>query len=344
MNHDRVRWGLMSTARINERVIPSFRQFERSELFAVASRNMGKAERYAAKWGIPRAHGSYEALLSDPEVDAVYISLPNSLHREWAVKSAEAGKHVLCEKALALTAEDVGIMQEAAQKNRVTLHEATMMRYHAQTFRVRELITSGEIGEIRVMRGLFNNKQNDFDDIRHNPGLGGGSLWDTGSYAVNFMRTMMDAEPLEVHAWQVTAPTGVDQTFMATMRFPTGVLAQFQCGFDAMPYTEADIIGSRGMIRLDLPWVNQPGETANIHISRLDAEPAPGSYGDSSADNVTETLTYEDVEPYGDQLKAVTATILDGAPPVISADDSRHNIAAITALYESARTGRVVTL
>jgi predicted dehydrogenase len=194
------------------------------------------------------------------------------------------------------------------------------------------------------MRGLFNNKQNDHDDIRHKPDMGGGSLWDTGSYAVNFMRTMMGAEPVQVHAWQVTGVTGVDTVFMAHMRFESGVLAQFQCGFDALPYTEADIIGSTGMIRLDLPWVNQPGENANIRISRMGTEPGAGSYGDSSAGNQTETLTYKDVEPYGDQVKAVVATILDGAPQVISDKDSLNNIAAIVALYESARTGNVVTL
>ncbi len=344
MKTEQLRWGLMSTARINERIIPGIRRSERAELLAVASRTLGTAKTYAAKWDIPKAHGSYEDLLSDPEVDAVYISLPNSMHLEWAVKSAEAGKHILCEKPIALIAEDVDTMYEAARRNGVTLQEATMMLYHAQTFRVRELISSGAIGEIRTLRGIFNNKQSDVTDIRLIPEMGGGSLWDTGIYAVNFMRTMTGIEPTEVHAWQVNGSTGVDMTFMAHMRFANGVLAEFQCGFDALPYTEADIIGSQGMIRLDLPWVNQPGETANVRISRIPSDPPPGSYGDTPADNQTESETFEDIEPYGDQVKAVTATILDGAPPVISADDSRRNIAAVVALYESARMGRIVTL
>ncbi len=334
----------MSTARINDRLIPGLRRSERAELVAVASRSLATAESYAAEWGIPRAHGSYEGLLSDPEVDAVYIPLPNSLHWEWTVKSAEAGKHVLCEKPLALTTEEVDAMYKAARNNSVTLHEATMMRYHAQTFRVRELISSGSIGEMRAIRGLFNNKLTDDEDIRFDSDLGGGSLWDLGSYAVNFMRTMMESEPVEVYAWQVASPTGVDMLFMAQMRFPTGVLAQFECSFDAMPHHEADIIGSRGMIRLDLPWVNHPGRTGNVSIVRAGSDPPPGSFGDFSVDTETETLTYENVDPYRDQVTAVVATILDGAPPVISAEDSRDNIATIEALYESARTGRAVSI
>ena len=340
----RVRWGLMSTARINARLIPGLRRSDRSEVIAVASRSTERAEDYAAEWKIPRAYGSYADLLLDPDVDAVYISLPNSLHLKWAVRSAEAGKHVLCEKPLALTAADVGVMQDAARRNGVTLQEATMMRYHAQTLHVRELVSGGAIGEIRAMHGVFHNKLTNDQDIRLDPKLGGGSLWDLGSYSVNFMRTMVGAEPIQVHAWQVSHSTGVDVSFTAHMRFATGMTAQFQCGFDAMPHTEADIVGSMGMIHLDLPWVNRPGESGNVRIVRIGQDPQPGGFGDSPADAETETLTYENVDPYRDQMAAVVATILDGAAPVISAEDSRRNIAVIEALYRSARTGGVVTL
>jgi predicted dehydrogenase len=209
MSQRSVRWGLLSTARINERLIPVLRGSARSELLGVASSGgPEKAARYASEWNIPRAYGSYEALLADPEVDAVYISLPNALHRPWVVKTAEAGKHILCEKPLALTATDVDVMAEAARRNGVVLQEAVMMRYHPQTLHVQQRVAAGAIGEVRLIRGVFTFTLARPGDIRLDPALGGGSIWDVGSYPVNFMRTMLRANPVEVHGWQISGEGG----------------------------------------------------------------------------------------------------------------------------------------
>ena len=186
MSDKRARWGLLSTARINERLIPCLKRSERSELIAVASRSRVTADRYAEEHGISKAYGSYDEMLADPAIDVVYISLPNGLHTEWSLRCAEAGKHVLCEKPLALSVEEVDRLLEAAGRCGVTIQEATMMRFHAQTAYVRELIAQGAIGEVRMGRGLFTFTLERPGDIRLDPAMGGGSVWDLGSYCVSF--------------------------------------------------------------------------------------------------------------------------------------------------------------
>jgi xylose dehydrogenase (NAD/NADP) len=177
MAQNPLRWGLISTARINERLIPAIRSSGRCQLLAVAS-NSGqeKAARYASEWSIPRAYGSYEALLADQDVDVVYISLPNALHAPWAVKAAQAGKHILCEKPLALTVVEVDRMADAAHANRVVLLEAVMMRYHPQTRELEKRLAEGAIGDVRLIRGLFTFTLARPGDIRLDPALGGGSI------------------------------------------------------------------------------------------------------------------------------------------------------------------------
>src|SRR5262249_1892055 len=261
-----IRWGLLSTARINERLIPVLQSSARCELLAVASRGgQGKATRYASEWNIPRAYGSYEALLADPGVDAVYISLPNALHCPWAIKTAEAGKHILCEKPLALTAADVDRMAEAAHRNGVVLQEAVMMRYHPQTLHLQQRVAEGVIGEVRLIRGLFTFTLARPGDIRFDPALGGGSIWDLGSYPVGFIRTMLRANPVEVHGWQ-TGEGGVDLSFIGQMRFASGAVGQFFSSFQAVPQADVDLIGSAGTVHLDLPYVNKVGVTSQVRV------------------------------------------------------------------------------
>jgi len=214
MPDEPVCWGLLSTARINERIIPAIRAAQRSKLLAVASRGgMEKARGYASTWNIPRAYGSYQALLADREVDAVYISLPNALHRQWTIEAARAGKHVLCEKPLATSAAEVDEMVDAARRHGVLLQEAVMMRYHPQSRQLRELVAAGTIGEIRLMRGVFSFTLDRPGDIRFDPTIGGGSIWDLGSYPVSLMRAVMATEPIEVHGWQSAGDQGVDLSF-----------------------------------------------------------------------------------------------------------------------------------
>ncbi|NIN93469.1 MAG: Gfo/Idh/MocA family oxidoreductase, partial [Anaerolineae bacterium] len=188
MAEERLRWGLVSTARINSHLIPGIQRVRRGELVAVASRDQSRADAYAEEWGIPRAYGSYEKLLEDREVDVAYISLPNALHHDWVIESAQAGKHVLCEKPMALSEEQCRAMIQAADGAGVVLSEAYMYRYHPLTERVRELVDEGRLGEVRLVRLALTYSIEREDDVRLSAGLGGGSLWDIGCYGVSISR------------------------------------------------------------------------------------------------------------------------------------------------------------
>lgn len=263
-----VRWGLLSTARINRAVIPPIRASARSELVAVASRAHEQGEAYAREWGIPRVQVGYEALLADSEIDAIYISLPNSLHAEWAIKCAEAGKHVLCEKPLAITDDEVERMIAAARKNRTVLAEAFMYRHHPQTLKVRELIQQGLIGQVSSAHGTFTFNIGSEDDVRLNPDLGGGSLWDVGCYPVSYTRSALGEEPVEVFGWQRLTARGVEDTFAGVMRFCSGVLATFDCGFRSPQRWRMEIVGAEGTITLTNPF--KPGLNDIILLRRGD--------------------------------------------------------------------------
>lgn len=342
--HHHVRWGLLSTARVNERLIPCLRRSPRSELVAVASRRQDTADAYAAQWQIPQAYGAYEALLADPQVDAIYISLPNNFHAEWAVRCADAGKHVLCEKPLALTTVEIEQMADAARRNGVVIQEAAMMRFHAQTDFVRELISSGTIGDIRVARGLFAFTLEREGDIRWDPEMGGGSLWDLGTYCVRWFRTIFAAEPYEVSAARVSSQHGVDLSFSGELRFANGANAQFFSSFAAFAYSEADVLGSRGRIFLDMPWVNLPGRNATVNWVYVTGARQTGTFGDSVDNIEQDSRAFEKVDAYQDEVESMASSILDGAPQKISLADSYNNTAVINALYASAKLGRPVAV
>lgn len=343
MTSQPVRWGLLSTARINERLIPAIRQTERAEVAAVASRSAEKASRYAAEWEIPRAYGAYEDLLRDPEIDAIYIPLPNSEHAEWSVRSAAAGKHVLCEKPLALTPADVDRMAEAGRTHRVVIQEAAMYRFHPQTRDVADLVAGGAIGKLRAIQCHFGFTLSHVGDIRLAPELGGGALWDIGSYPVSFSRTMVGANPVEVAGWQALSDSGVDLSFGGQMRFRDGAVAQFSCSFEALTNWGARLIGSQGLIELDLPFQNQVGTTARVRVVRGGAT-ATATFGDGTDHLQVETLTYEDCNAYQCQVEAMVSSILDGTEPMIGMADSRGNVATLVALLAAARENTVVQL
>ena len=344
MNTRRVRWGLLSTARINERLIPVIRASERCELLAVASRSEETAGRYARQWEIPRAYSAYEDLLADPDIDAVYIPLPNHLHTEWVVKAADAGKHVLCEKPLALTPAEVDQMAHAAERNRVVIQEAAMMRFHPQTRYLRELLEQQAIGEVRLVRGVFTFVLEREGDIRWDPAMGGGSLWDLGSYCVSFARAILRAEPVEVTAMQTTSPSGVDTNLTAQLRFPGDAMVQFFSSFAAFPHVEADLLGTTGRLHLDLPWVNQLDRSATVQWTRVRQEAGTSTFGDDTLRQTVSTHTFANVNAYRDEVEAMAASILEDAPTTISLADSRNNVATIVALLTSARDNRPIRL
>jgi predicted dehydrogenase len=323
----KLRWGLLSTARINRAVIPPIRSSLRSELKAVASRDVVKAKEYAREWHIPHAYGSYEDLLADETIDVIYNPLPNHLHAEWSIRAAEAGKHVLCEKPLALSVEEVDRMMAAARHNNVVITEAFMYKHHPQTLKALELSRQGAIGDLLLIKGAFTFNLDRPDDVRWIPEWGGGSIWDVGCYPIGFARLVANAEPVEVFGWQVTGSTGVDVVFSGQMRFASGLLAQFDCGFRAPFRTAIEIVGTKGSIELESPF--KPLSDEWIKVNR----------GDSA-----ELIRVPHYDLYLGEIEDMEQAVFDGHPPRISLENSRANVATILALLDSARTGQVVRL
>jgi predicted dehydrogenase len=322
-----LRWGLLSTARINSALIPPLNASKRNRLTAVASRSQAAADAYAREWKIPRALGSYEALLNDPEIDVIYNPLPNSLHAEWTIKAVEAGKHVLCEKPLALTLAEVDAMTAASQKTGKVLAEAFMYRHHPQTLKVKELVDSGKLGKLQLIKGAFTFTLTRANDIRLKKELGGGSIWDVGCYPISYARMIVGAEPLEVFGWQITGPGGADESFIGQMRFPNGVQAQFDCGFISPSRSFSEIVGSEATLEIPAPF--KPELNEEVYLRR---------------DDQTETIKIKGQELYIGEVEDMADAILLGKPPRLSLRDSRGNVAAILALLESARSGKVIKM
>ncbi len=324
----KLRWGLLSTARINKVLLPPLRASERNELTAVASRDTARAQAYAKERNIPRVFGSYEAMLADPDIDVIYNPLPNSLHAEWTIKAAQAGKHILCEKPLANTVEDVDAMTEAAKKAGVVLMEAFMYRHHPQTLKVKELVDSGAIGKLQVIHGAFTFKIGDEDDVRLNASLGGGGIWDVGCYPISYARLIVGAEPVEVFGWQVTGQaSGVDETFAGQMRFPNNVYAQFDSGLRTPRRSYIELAGDEGTLSIPQPF--QPYQNEKIMLTRGDKE---------------EVISIPGEDLYRGEVENMADAILDGKATRMSLADSRNNVAAIMALLRSAREGKPVTV
>jgi predicted dehydrogenase len=320
-------WGLLSTARINRALITPLRASARNHLAAVASRSQAGAEAYAREWSIPKAHGSYEALLADPEIDVIYNPLPNHLHKEWTIRALAAGKHVLCEKPIALTPGEVDEMAAAAQRYGKVLAEAFMYRHHPQTLLARDLVEQGAIGRLQLVRGSFTFSMKTDTNIRLNPEMGGGSLWDVGCYPISYARHLIGAEPLEVFGWQLTGESGIDDSFFGQMKFPGGIYAQFDSGFRTPFRTHLEIVGSEGTLTIPAPF--KPGLEEVITLVR---------------EEKMERISVPARELYIGEVEDLADCILTGKTPRMTLADSRANVAAIVALLEAAQTGRPVRL
>ncbi len=323
-----LRWGLLGTARINRAVIPPLRNSSRNKLTAVASRSGEKVSTYADEWGIERRFNSYEALLADPDIDVVYISLPNSLHAEWTAKAIEAGKHVLCEKPFTTTVEEIDVLLSLLKVRPRVVAEAFMYRHHPQTLGVKALIDAGKIGEVMALRGSFSFTQSRDGDVRLNKDLAGGSLWDVGCYPVSYARTMLGEEPTEVFGWQTVGPSGVDEMFFGQMRFRDGKVAQFDSGFRVPFRTHMEIVGTEGIIVVQAPF--KPLPDSPVYIGK--------------ASDQLERVALPNGDLYQGEIEDMADAILDGKPPRISLQDSRNNIATLVALYKSAATGKPVLI
>ncbi|HXD11616.1 MAG TPA: Gfo/Idh/MocA family oxidoreductase [Anaerolineales bacterium] len=328
MTNKVLNWGLLSTARINRALIPPLQVSKRNHLLAVASRSQANADAYAKEKNIPRAHGSYEALLADPEIDVIYNPLPNHLHAGWTIRAVEAGKHVLCEKPLALSVDEVNAIKAAAQKHGRVVAEAFMYRHHPQTLKVQELVKSGSIGSLKLIRGSFSFVLSREEDIRLlDPAMGGGSIWDIGCYPISYARTVVGENPVEVFGWQVTGKTGIDETFAGQLRFAGDIHAQFDSSFIIPFQSFMEIVGSEGTLSIPKPF--KPGVNDRILISREDK---------------TETIKVRGRELYLGEVEDMADAILLGHDSRISLDDSRANVGVITALLESARVGKPISV
>ena len=320
-------WGLLSTARINRALIPPLRASKRNQLLAVASRTQKAADQYAREWKIPRVFGSYEALLADPEIDVIYIPLPNHLHAEWTIKAVEAGKHVLCEKPLALSVEEVDVMRAAARRHGRVVAEAFMYRHHPQTLKVQELVKSGALGSLKLIHGSFSFALSRPGDVRLDPAMGGGSIWDVGCYPISYARSVVGQNPLEVFGWQVTGRTGIDVTFVGQMRFDRDIYAQFDCSFVIPLHMFMEIVGTEAALNIPRPF--KPGTDEKIYLTRGDE---------------TETIKITGQELYIGEVEDMADAVLLGQPPRVSLEDSRANVAVISAFLESARSGKPVSI
>ncbi len=318
-----LRWGILGTARINRMLIPPLRSSPGNRLVAVASRDLERGTAYAREWEIGRVHGSYEALLADPEIDVVYIPLPNHLHAEWTVKAARAGKHVLCEKPLALKVEDVDAMAAAAFEAGVVLAEAFMYRHHPQTLKVKQLLDSGAVGALRYLRGSFSFPLTRPNDVRLRPEWGGGCLWDIGCYPLSFARFLVGREPLEVYGSQVLGPSGIDETFAGQAVFPGDVLFQFDAGFRSPVRAEMELAGSEGVVRVRHPW--RPEQDYPLLVTR---------------DGRTEEIAVPGEDRFLLEIEDLAEAVRTKRPPRVSLADSRANVAALAALQRSARERR----
>ncbi|MBN1888553.1 MAG: Gfo/Idh/MocA family oxidoreductase [Thermoflexales bacterium] len=368
-----LKWGLLGTARINHALIPPLRASTRNELAAVASRGQERAEAYAREWGIPRAFGSYESLLADPAIDVVYIPLPNSLHAEWTIKAVQAGKHVLCEKPLALSPEQVDAISAAAAQAGRVVAEAFMYRHHPQTLQVKALLDSGAIGALRLVRASFSFNLTNSNDVRLEPDMGGGCLWDVGCYPVSFARYLAGAEPVEVFGWQITGPSGIDELFAGQLRFAGSPAwyAQFDCSFRVPLRTQLEIVGSEGVIGLPAPFT--PG-TAGTRLASgsglwgvVAALPQPiksflrkllarmpGAVQSALQNSQEEFFLLRDSQSraiklprqdlYAGEVEDMADAILLSQAPRVSLTDSRGNVATLGALLRSAREGQPVPL
>ena len=321
---DAVRWGIISTADINRKVIPGAKESPKVELVAVASRTADRAEAYAKEWGIERAYGSYDALLEDPDIEAVYISLPNTMHTEWSIRSVQAGKHVLCEKPLSRHPDDVAAAFDAAERAGRYLTEAFMYRHNPQTKRLKELVAEGAVGELRLIRSAFSYSLYDENNIRLRTDVEGGALMDVGCYNVSGSR-LLGGEPERVWGEAWYGPSGTDWVFTGTMRFPGDVIATFDCGTAMTNRDELEAIGSDGSLFLDDPWhCNNPV----IELRR---------------DGGVERMEVERQDSYRLELENLGDAIRGEGELLLGREDAMGQARALEALHESATRGEPIS-
>ncbi len=326
----KIRWGVLGAAKIAvTKVIPAMRQGTYSEISAIASRDLGKARQTARDLKIPKFYGSYEELLADPEIDAIYNPLPNNLHVPWTIKAAEAGKHVLCEKPIALTTEETRKLIETRDRTGVKIQEAFMVRTHPQWLVVRDLVKQNRTGKLQAINGFFSYYNDDAANIRNQTETGGGALFDIGCYCINLPRFILGEEPRKVAALiKRDDISRVDKLTSAILDFPT-CLSTFTCSTQLVPYQRMQFFGTGGRIEVEIP-INIPVDRP----TRIFIDNTGNLYGEN-----TETIEIPAVNQYTIQGDLFSRAILENTEPPISLEDSVKNMAVIEAVFRAAESG-----
>jgi predicted dehydrogenase len=327
---NKVRWGVLSTAGIAvKKVVPAMQKGEWVDVTAIASRDLHKAQEVARTLGIPKAYGSYEELLADPQIEAIYNPLPNQLHVPWSIKAAEAGKHVLCEKPISLTVAEARTLLQVQQRTGVIIGEAFMVRTHPQWLRARELVKSGHIGALRSIQGFFSYFNTDPKNIRNQPECGGGGLMDIGCYPINTARFLFDEEPLRVSGAVENDPNfKCDRLTSAILEFPSGQAA-FTCSTQLVPYQRMQLLGTRGRIEIEIPF-NAP----NDRPCRIFIDDGRDLFGGG----ITQE-TFPICDQYTIQGDAFSRAVREGTAPPVPLTDAIKNMAVIEAVFRSAASG-----
>jgi len=342
-NSQTVQWGILGCARIAATaLIPGIKDSANGEIRALASRKLEKAKEYARKFDIPRTYGSYEELLEDAEIQAVCVPLPNSLHKEWTIKAAEKGKHVLCEKPIACCAADAQEMNEACRANGVLLMEAFAQRFHPQYQKVQELIEEGRIGRILRITAAMSRSVYPGDDIRMNPSLGGGALMDLGCYCINTARHLVGSEPVSVFATQEIGQGGVDERTAGTLYFPEGEILQFDTNLylDDKHFEQGcTVFGERGNIYIPQPF----SQVEILRFGRM-VETTLFITDHRIGSRQTEKVRIEAVHQWRLEQEFFADRVLTGRTIELPGENGVANMRAIDAVVQSARTGTPVEL
>ena len=319
----KIRWGVLGVAKIaTVKVIPAMQRGSLTVIAAIASRDLGKAQQAAASLGIPKAYGSYEELIDDPAIDAIYNPLPNNLHLSWSIRAAEAGKHVLCEKPIALSVEETKELIAARDRTGVKMGEAFMVHVHPQWLRTLEIVRSGEIGELRAFNCVFSYNNRDPRNIRNLPELGGGAIMDIGCYPIHISRWIFGEEPRRVCALIDRDPEfGTDRLTSAMLDYPSGQ-AVFTCSTQMTPYQRMTFFGTEGRVEVEIP-VNAPPDRETcifVHTNQLRTE------------------TFPVCDQYTLQGDAFSRAVLGETPIPVPLEDALGNMSVIEALFHSARS------
>ena len=328
----KVRWGILSTAKIGvQKVIPAMQKGRNVIVSAIASRNISKANSVADQLNIEKRYGSYEDLLADPDIDAIYIPLPNHLHVSWTIKALEAGKHVLCEKPIGMNAEEAKLLFDTAKSfPHLKVMEAFMYRFHPQWIKTRELVESGEIGEVKTVHSFFSYHNIDPENIRNQADIGGGALMDIGCYCVSFPRFIFNEEPQRIVSDIDYDPImKTDRLTSAMLHFPGGKTSSFTCSTQLMPYQRANIFGNKGQIEIEIPVNAPPDEQTKITLWTKEK---------------TEVFVFDPIDQYTLQAESFSKSILENTEVLTPLSDAVNNMKVIDGIVASSKTGQWITL